>query len=51
MHPTGKLVYLHAVYTRTGIFAEYKCNTLRDPIYMHTHPQEQQKRDLKVSQL
>ena len=30
----GKLVHLHAMYTKTGIFAVCKYNTLRDPVYM-----------------
>ena len=34
MHPTGKLVHLHAMYTKTGIFAVCKYNILRDPSYM-----------------
>ena len=34
MHPKGKLVHLHAMYTKTGIFAVCKCNILHDPIYM-----------------
>ena len=34
MHPKGKLVHLHAMHTKTGIFAVCKYNILRDPIYM-----------------
>ena len=38
MHPTGKLVHLHAMYTKTGIFAVCKYNILRDPSYMSDTP-------------